>query len=271
MKWVYVLSYDDNDYGYNPIYIGETSRLYRRLNEHSNNYNDDTCTGKYEFTNLVGLYKVHTNSVFHQYHTDISVYCDYNPFTFEYEQEVYDTKDSSLVIENWITELIMTEYEGNYHKIRGGKYCRDDIFNKPFDELFDTPLERPFCDCGMPAEIKLNKHNEFYYVCSMTNAWDDFSPCFNVNEPCDYYKKYNDIEARAYHKISKKYVNMPFIENIPNAISSLTPGECVLCHKTRYLPIYSPVYGGAKQICSECLANNHKELERKYTQCMIID
>lgn len=202
MHWVYLLQLEDDR-----IYIGETTRLIRRLAEHTMDHKSGSIsTDEFQVERLLGLYKVDDN-------------IDY----------YLDTKDSDfnhLDIENIITENTMSIYNDKWWKVRGGKYtkilydkqqececkdyynCSECHFNKfKKDEMIKlglikenklnakTPnlekiMKRPKCDCNIPCEIKLSKNDNYYWVCSMKeNSWiyDYLYFDLDVNNGCKFY------------------------------------------------------------------------------------
>jgi hypothetical protein len=267
MHWVYILKDTLSDH----LYIGETTRLFRRLFEHKN-ANGSKITSKGTYDRLVGLYKIPINSNFYLYHRQNKLYNDYNPFLFENMCErTYNTKEEALLIENWITELLITnkDHDGEYDMVYGGKYCNLSTYYNMIERIQDEDvLKRPFCKCGIPAEIRMSSKNELYYICSMQNVWDGIHFGIDIEESCDFYMKYDDTESKVYYSISKKYRNEPFFGEIPRPISDITPGNCVMCKKTSYLPVWSPTYG-SRRICSECMSNDIRNVRTTYTTCMI--
>ena len=193
MHWVYILK--DSITGH--LYVGETTRLYRRLLEHKNS-NGSKITSNGEYDILVGLYKIPINSNFYLYHRQNKIYNDYNPFLFENMCEyTHNTKEEALLVENWITELLITNtgHDGEYDMVYGGKYCNVTTYDNMVERIQDEDvLKRPMCKCGIPADIRISSKKELYYICSMQNVWDDLQSVIDVDEYCDFFMKYDDTE-----------------------------------------------------------------------------
>jgi len=268
MHWVYILKDEEQ----NNIYVGETKRLYRRFFEHQNGSGSYiTSTGEYDM--LVGLYRVPINSEFYNYHEQNHIYNDHNPYLFKSicditKNETY--KEDALLVENWITENIINNTQV-FNKVYGGKYYNMSTYKNMVDKCKrNTILERPFCHCGVPAEIKISTKGELYYTCSLKNTWDGIGEIMDVGTPCSFFMKYNNIESKTYYTISRKNAKNTFFSEIPPAFSDMSPGSCVICDKYSYFPVWSPTCG-SKRVCSECMTNKLEYIEKKYTKCMFFD
>ncbi len=146
--WLYIL-YDPNDeHGENKdvLYIGETTRLFRRFNEHMNRRGAVNTTEFRRQRNnrviLVGLYRMDNNLSY------------YNLPPSEY-----------LQVENKLTEWCMASFTDFEGVIRGGKYTKDEC-----EVPAITAPERPACFCGFPAEVLRTRSGRLMYVCATSNV-----------------------------------------------------------------------------------------------------
>ena len=194
-KWVYVLHNIDNEY--NDIYIGETIRLYRRLNEHLEGCGAKNTTDFYN-VNLIGLYDVIKNNLFITYQEQIknNLLDEINNNTFDNIRNEIDNNDIgktlSLYLENRITERYMYMYKDyNNYNISGGKYTKGNYI-KDFNNIDDV-IDRPLCKCNLPCEVFLSKNNDFWFKCPLSNTnWMDFThENFEIPEHCNFFEKYN--------------------------------------------------------------------------------
>ncbi len=207
--WVYILKSRDHE-GDLALYVGETVRLYSRLNEHLSGRGGVNSKILCESGNieLVGLYNVFQNDAFENHHDDVISKLSKqinDPFswTFQFKrwQEQKDDNYDFLMIENLITEMCIHLKKETWVDVKGGKYTKDACYKNAKIPSRDY---RPVCKCGYPAEVFLSKTNEIWFKCSNANAsWVKFvHPYFYVPEPCDFFQKYmNDHEFRMRHKI----------------------------------------------------------------------
>jgi predicted GIY-YIG superfamily endonuclease len=211
VHWVYVLECND-DY----LYVGETTRLFRRFNEHLHN-RGGANTSKHKPYKLIGLYKVNDNYSFLEYRKSI-LKGEYNKFIID-NWSNYD--GDYLLIENHITERFLYErrendnygYGSEWYKVRGGKYTKDildDIVAQykwasekegrvcysinPIDLIdINTIIDRPLCKCYCPSEVKISKDKtKIYFVCSLKNVWDGFCSELQIDKPCDFWQLYTE-------------------------------------------------------------------------------
>jgi predicted GIY-YIG superfamily endonuclease len=178
MHWVYVLK---NDAGGN-IYVGETTRLYRRWHEHQAG-RGGINTSNSNFNRLIGLYKVPTNTAFLSYRETFINNC----FQKECEEWELDVeKCDATTFENLITEQYMFHYPEVY--VRGGKYT---IPNK-FYNIINANIDRPLCHCGYPCEVKIKiDKTKVYFVCPLP-AWDEFYDGIELDEPCNFWQEFKE-------------------------------------------------------------------------------
>lgn len=269
VHWVYIIECEDEF-----LYVGETTRLYRRMNEHQSG-GGSINTGKHKPVCLVGLYKVADNQSFLQHKYYIN-----NGF---YDKETIRNwgKDDCnfLEVENHFTELLMrlrTKEDDDFMfndakwwKVRGGKYTKNmfEGTKNPISHIKDENIiDRPCCDCQYPAEVKLSKDgNCIYFVCALKNAWKDFSPGLDYAEPCDFYQVYKDDSI-----LKKKHIETMiklrelWCQNLPSEFD-----VCIQCKRVDYTMVYT--HGKRRQICEPCFGNHYEELKKKYTTCLILD
>jgi len=175
MHWVYVLRSDDED-----IYVGETTRLFRRWNEHSHGRGGiNTRDGDYN--TIIGLYSVVNNRSFARFVGDKAVWrCE------RYWDDEVDKYDG-LSLENLITERYLTERGQTYYSIRGGKYTTEDRCETFWNGGEACTKDRPLCKCGFPCEVKMKKDKtKIYFVCPVPNWINGFQ----FPEPCNFWQEY---------------------------------------------------------------------------------
>ena len=279
VHWIYVLECED-DY----IYVGETTRLFRRFREHLYR-NGSVNTSIHEPVRLIGLYKLNDNYSFYKYRNEIRN-GEYNPFTIN-EWLDKANEQNHLFIENRITELYFSlrsksdermdfRYEdGDWWKIRGGKYIQQYI-NNPFNNINEEDiLDRPMCGCELPCEVKISNNGErIYFVCALKNVWDDMGLDIEVEAPCDFFKVYKDdiYIKKQYELIQNKLSEHKWVINLPISRYNRTPERCIFCKKEQYVPVFC--YGNIRNICQPCFSNKFEELKKKYdysSTCMFAD
>lgn len=271
VHWVYIIECEDNY-----IYVGETTRLYRRMNEHQSG-GGSVNTGRHKPNFLVGLYKVADNESFFDYRLSIN--------SGYYDRDIIDTwgdNDSSyLDVENHFTELLMRLRskennhnfmfdDGEWWKVRGGKYTKP-IFpgtKSPIIDIKDDFLiDRPCCHCQYPAEVKISRDkNCIYFVCALKNAWKDFSPGLDYAEPCDFYQVYkDDVYLKKQYEINMIHLKESWVQNLPIAF-----GKCIKCKEEEYNMIFVK---GKRQVCEPCFGKYYEELKKEFddAKCMIMD
>jgi predicted GIY-YIG superfamily endonuclease len=210
VHWVYVLECED-DY----IYVGETTRLFRRFTEHMRSRGGSN-TIKHKPHKLIGLYKVNDNYSFMRYRNSIKS-GEYNRFILD----DWDNDGDNLLIENHITERFLYERRDNdcygggseWYKVRGGKYTRESMdetvaiykwasekegrvamSKNPIDNIpQENIVDRPLCKCHCPSEVKLSKDKtKLYFVCALKNVWEDFTNILQVGKSCDFWELYTE-------------------------------------------------------------------------------
>lgn len=177
MHWVYVLLSDDGD-----IYVGETTRLFRRWNEHQTG-RGGANTSRGEYNTVIGLYSVAANRSFQRYLNDRAVWrCERY-----WDDDV--GKDEAVEIENLITERYFVDRGIANQEVRGGRYTTD---NKCENFCFGEGLavyerDRPLCKCGYPCEVKMKKDTtKIYFVCPVPEWVDGFT----TPDKCNFWQEY---------------------------------------------------------------------------------
>lgn len=280
VHWVYVIECED-DY----IYVGETTRLFTRFNEHLRSRGGSN-TIKHKPVKLIGLYKVNENHSFMKYNNTIKT-GEYNRFILE----DWENDGDNLLIENHITERFLYERRENdyygggleWYKVRGGKYTRETLdeivakykwasekegrfcmYRNPIEYIpIDTIVDRPLCKCHCPSEVKLSKDKtKIYFVCALKNVWDNFCSDLQRNTPCDFWKVYtDDKEVKRQYEVVKARSRESWVSNIPLSIYKIHPEPCISCSKTGYLPIFN---NGSRRLCQRCIFKNYNLLKGKY-------
>jgi hypothetical protein len=273
VHWVYVLECEGEN-----IYIGETTRLFKRFLEHQKG-GGAVNTHKHSPERLIALYKVSDNVSFEQYRRSVLE----NKFDEKCIQFWGGDDSGNLTVENHITEMFMYQRDnmaddfmyndGEWYKVKGGKYTKYISENPTLSMDSQTIIDRPNCHCQVPSEVKISKDKKtIYFVCSLKNVWDDFYKYLKVDVPCDYYSVYSDdTVVRTEYNIARKKINEPWCIKIPTTNGSIFPDPCVLCKTSSYKPHYSS--HRMRRVCQECILNKYDELKLKYASngCMIND
>ena len=210
MHWIYILECREYGDG-NRYYVGETMRLYNRLNEHYNGRGGKN-TSFFTPKCVAGIYPLNRISKFVEYDD----YVSRNTGFIKSDKLLYNfnNKDSygcALTTENNIVECLYLKNK-NY-SICGGKYTNIEscICGYAFNNLTENDgiKNLPLCDCGIPCDVKKNdEHGYLYFRCAKKNIWNDMKEQFVIQgNPCKYFMKYTkDVEYR------KKMKNIP---NVP--------------------------------------------------------
>lgn len=288
VHWIYVLECED-DY----IYVGETTRLFRRFNEHLKSRGGSN-TIKHKPKKLIGLYKVSENYSFMKYRNTITS-GEYNKFILDN----WENDGDNLLIENHITERLFYERRNNHvygsgnewYRVRGGKYTKETLDEivagykwasekegrvystmNPITSIPENSIvDRPLCKCLLPSEVKLSKDKtKIYFVCALKNVWGDFFADLQIDEPCDFWQMYTeDNTAKAEYELVKSRSREKWVLNVPLSIYKIYPEPCISCSKTDYLAIYN---NGIRRLCQSCIIKKYNDLKEKYDKsCLIKD
>ena len=277
VHWVYILECED-DY----IYVGETKRLFRRFDEHTNHHGA-VNTSNHRPLHQVALYKVADNISFLHYKNCIKN-GEYNPFVIE---DWGKDEDDYLNIENHFTEMLLYlrssvkgEHEphleandGEWKKVRGGKYTKELAVN-PTSKMDPADImDRPLCDCHYPCEVKLSKDKKcIYFVCAASNQWEDRMGCLRTGSNCNFYKVYtDDAYVKKQYEICQRRLKEQWAQNLPKSRYKIHPEPCIKCNNTDYFPVYA--YGSVRLLCQECLISKYNELKTEFLEppCLITD
>jgi len=290
MHWIYILGCEEN-----VMYVGETTRLYRRFWEHQEG-RGGVNTSSYLPIELMGIYKVHDIHKFEDYQNKIRDLNDiddgiteeneylyrkaYNSLTYwndnEYNEDYYETSQhyDGKYLENSIIELLINNNPSNNDKIRGGKYTRFDCeYTIPSDDI----IKIPFCKCNIPCDIKKNDtKNILYFRCAKKNIWSDLEESINldVDYPCNYYKEYTEdklvkiqMEQRNKNRseiLKKLFKKSSWLKTI-NEDSSDPYGKCVgNCGKMNHEYQFIKYYGLWRTLCFDCFIDKNELLCKKY-------
>lgn len=199
MYWIYILKCENNKY-----YVGQTKRLFRRFWEHeSGRGGKNTSINCLE--EVVAIYKASVLINFNTYNQKIIDLNNNNLDKYFYNNGFYNPKyllnnwndlldgdytiESILEAENDITECLMIHNKNNWTNYRGGKYIRDDVeYEFPFEGYLK---ELPLCKCGLPCDIRKNEENNYlFFRCAKKNFWNSIKDEFDLDEPCNFFKKY---------------------------------------------------------------------------------
>jgi predicted GIY-YIG superfamily endonuclease len=284
VHWVYVLECED-DY----IYVGETTRLFSRFQEHIT-HRGGKNTLSHTPQKLIGLYKVNDNDSFMEYRNAVRK-GEYNKYILDrWKNPDPESGGDNLCIENHITERFFyerrenTDYGGGdeWYKVRGGKYTKsnlDETVNmykwaseqggrtyfapNPTDCLNKEDIvDRPLCKCWFPSEVKLSKDSKVYFVCARKNIWDEFSSQIPFDQPCNFWQMYTeDDQVKRNMPTILTRSRESWIQNIPLSQYKMYPEPCVSCNREHYLAI---INNGYRRCCQSCLYTKYDELKGKY-------
>lgn len=205
VHWVYVLRSSETG----NIYVGETTRLYRRWNEHATGRGGVT-TSNDNYDTIIGLYNVSHNIKFLDFYECWEIFD--NPIgrtIWGWENEC--DKQDALQIENHITERYITERKG--FNVKGGKYCREDCV---YDRT-DVIVDRPLCKCGYPCEVNMKKDKtKIYFTCPVPEWTDTF---YGIDTPsrCNFWKEheqYRILREQEQQKNRQEYAIQKRKENL---------------------------------------------------------
>jgi hypothetical protein len=273
MRWVYILQCEN---GY--FYVGETTRLYRRVWEHQDGVGG-LNTSLYPPINIVAIYPVnrlgkffdYTNKVNNNdYDLNYNIYFNRGGIIENFNNEEGNEYDS-LWIENNITEKMMIDNQVNWTKIRGGKYVKFNIeYNFPQNNLVK---ELPNCYCGFPCDVKQNEeNNKLYFRCARKNIWDKMREEFGIHDdPCNFFMEYTkdskyiiEYEKRK-QKIKFLTSNSPWLE-LAGGLTEYCIGGCKKEYDENNTIRYKRT---ALNLCFDCFIDKNEELARKYNQTFV--
>lgn len=236
VHWVYILECEDG-----VTYIGETSRLFSRFDQHLIGMGCKSTYNK-SMLNIGCIYKLDNLMNFFEYNQRLDYYAKEEKYkkyhSFKNNAlDFYDSgtkwnfsESSNLQSENFIVERMLLEdkqlkFDENFNingSIKGGKYIREDVTYTNINSK-ELLTNYPLCNCGFPCDVRKNDKNEVYFRCAKKNFWEDMIESFDIEnyKPCDFYKKYTKGEdvkkllAQQGVKIiekSKIYLQVPYKE-----------------------------------------------------------
>ena len=268
MHWVYILKCQDDHY-----YVGETTRLYRRFWEHSSG-NGGVNTHTYTPETIVAIYKVNVLGMFFEYDYVIEGSVDYKPYKLKkFDDDLDDYEHNGRVVENNITDCLMTYNKETWDKIRGGKYTHFNVTYK--FPVNDNIKNLPICKCGLPCDIKKNKEtNNLFFRCAKKNMWEEFKEQFDIDEePCNFYMEYIRDKPFKLEEIKKFEDRKEILKELFKKSSWLNNvekndednlkqciGECNRPNKSKLC-----FSNEQKNLCYDCFIDKNEELSKKYT------
>lgn len=256
MHWVYVVKSDDGH-----IYVGETTRLYRRFNEHQSG-RGGVNTSNHTPTQLLGLYHVPNNMTFMRTHAEIQ------RGAFSQDMTYWNSDDDGdyLVIENRITERYMYENRNTCGRVRGGKYTTQERCIDYHYKMLDPPdmskltIDRPLCKHGYPCEINMKKDKEkMFFTCPLArpNFWEGFYGNLEVEDSCNFWQEYEP-----YRKTKASFETMRdafWVRNLPEWDLGI---PCLKCRSTYEAPLWR--FGVKHQVCVPCFQSHYEDLKKEY-------
>lgn len=259
MHWIYVLESDEGD-----IYVGETTRLFRRFNEHKTG-RGGINTSKMTIQKLRGLYNVGNNLSFLKYKDEIleGTYSWKCPFYWGKDE----SKEDACQIENSITKQYICKIQDVLSKpfvIRGGYLLTENKVENFIlsNEYKNYIADRPLCYCGSPAEVNLTKDkSKIYFNCpvSKPSNWNNFYGNLEIPENCNFYQEFKPYSiVKETHEKNKNRQYEHWVSKIP-----IYNGErCIKCKQSEYTPIWSA--GNNYSCCESCFNINYESLKEEY-------
>jgi predicted GIY-YIG superfamily endonuclease len=259
MHWVYAIEGSDGD-----IYVGETTRLYRRFNEHETGRGGQN-TSRMNIQKLRGIYSVGNNNSFLKYKDDL-LKGEYNWKCSHYWGSDED-KESACLIENNITKQYISRIQdiAQQFNIRGGCLTTTDrVKNFIFsDECKHFIADRPLCYCGSPAEVNLTKDKgKIYFNCPLSKPsnWDNFYSFSEIPEKCNFYQEFKAYsESKEKHDDARKKQYEWWVSKLPKH-----GDKCIKCR----LDIYKPIWSAGKRFscCEQCFSTHYETLKLEYSR-----
>ena len=269
MHWIYILECENGYY-----YVGETSRLFGRGNEHFNGFGG-VNTSLYTPIRYVAIYKLHKLAKYielHERHSNghmFDIYFkdrNFENFIYNFNEDTDTTHVDHRGIENDIAERLIDAKSNNWTKIRGGKYIRLDI---EYDYPTQINLAHiPLCNCGFPCGVH-HSNNRIHFRCSK-REWPGFEDDW---KPCNYYQGYlkdnNEFKNKG-SKIKALMDKSPWLKNLVGRMDEYCVGGCgkeydgdnIVRHGRR-----------ATNFCFDCFLDDDKRevVKNKFrSRCMII-
>jgi hypothetical protein len=247
MHWVYALKSSQTGC----IYVGETTRLFRRWNEHQTG-RGGVNTSEDDYDTIVGAYKVANNCAFMQNYDNLM-----NGFGAKFCQNewgVREDKEVALELENLVTERYFYENKdrGCWWKVAGGRYTTEHICNNFYfsDKINHVTIDRPLCNHGYPCEVHMkNDKTKIYFTCPLPD-WVE-----GVEDKCKFWKEFEPYR-QAITNEKKQYED--WVTSLPRYQHS----PCIKCNEEYYSRVWSR--GNEYSICKPCFFKNYESLKAEY-------
>lgn len=266
MHWIYILQGCNGQ-----IYVGETTRLFRRFWEHEAG-EGGINTKIMGVEKVLAIYKVVEIGQFLDYHMMvIDPGAEYKRIVFSDFYKAHESSYDAKVLENALAEHLMISRGDNWESVRGGEYVRFVIkYDKPESSLLGM---LPFCKCGLPCDVKVNQKSQiFYFRCPLENFWGGFKEVFDLEDvkPCDFNEIYKLDEDKK--KIADKAlkVRVQKLKSIPSKypwVGQLPTfkikGQCLNCNSKKKSMITYPYLEVERALCIDCFCEHSEVLEAK--------
>lgn len=249
--WIYILRCENKTY-----YVGETTRLYTRLNEHHTSCGSVT-TSNNKPVDLLCVYKIY----------DLHKYIQ----TINGSTPNVNEKQMALAVENFITEMLIVYFKSVYNfkhtDVKGGKYNKYDE-SYSVNQLTSAHHGLPMCNCKLPCDVHIDYKHVIHFRCAKTNIWDDLRDNYcSTNEPCSFRKVYdkhvNFVEQTTErYKKSVQLCKQSYIwlKNVPFQCRGR---PCVFCDKS--VPDITLLYWeGYREVCFDCFQDSYENVRKHY-------
>jgi len=267
MHWIYILRCENGQ-----IYVGETTRLFRRFWEHEAG-EGGVNTRIMGVEGILAIYKVIDLGRFLSYHEmTIDPEMEYTRYVFsdkfDDDDLDYDAKD----IENSMAEKLMIMKGEDWQAVRGGTYVRFGVeYQQPTTSLLDVV---PTCKCGLPCDVKINEEQGvFYFRCPSKNFWNEIRTEFDLENVavCDFYQPYRlDAEKCSAWKekgkdraiaLGNAVRASPWLQNVPTFNDV---GSCIGCKsKTKKMIKHPFPTGPIRAVCCDCLIEKSDLIQKR--------
>jgi len=285
MHWIYILECHD---GY--IYIGETTRLFTRMWEHSDG-RGGLNTELHPPKKILAIYKIDSLGKFLEYNDHVDKAnkkeLKYDMLLLRTIEDIEKNRTSefdNLKLENYVVEYMMHINKDYWTIIRGGRYVKSDIeYSFPKNNILK---DLPKCYCNLPCTIRYNtKKKTMFFICPVNNFFSTMIEKFeteeielNLNE-CKFYSEYHkdrELKIEYEKSISKEtdyeqqdnriilfqqlYAKSKgWIFNLPDGNYDFCVGGCG--RKNVRMIKWKNSY---KSVCHDCFIYKNDELKEKY-------
>lgn len=248
--WIYIIRCENKTY-----YVGETTRLYTRLNEHHTSCGSVT-TSNNKPVDLQCIYKIYD--------------------LYKYIQLIngsngpnVNQKQMALAVENFVTEMLIVYFKSVYNfkhtDVKGGKYNKYDETYQEVKQLTSAHFGLPMCHCKLPCDVHVDYNNVIRFRCAKSNMWDD-TYCSNI-EPCSFRKVY-DKHVNFVEQTTERYKksvqlckqSSNWLKNVP---FQCRRRPCVFCDKS--VPDITLLYWeGYREVCFDCFQDSYENVRKHY-------